>query len=389
MRHDARVHDDEPARRELRAASDALLAATCGDDRLAARGRAPFCDWTSGQPRARIRPRMRLGRPGSVIFLASLASASLPACAPAAGEPTVAAAPSRARGEAPDLERPGAPPPKQITSDGTPPLATRLLATLPVKPRASRAGYARDQFGPPWHDINKDGCDTRDDILRRDLTDIRVAPGKRGCVVEAGVLADPYTATRMNFQRGRGSTVDIDHVVALSDAWSTGAAGWEPAVRLALANDPLNLLAVDASTNRAKGDGDAATWLPPNRAFRCPYVARQIAVKARYGLWVTADEHDAIARVLADCPDQRVPEGDATPAPVDTRPSQGSPENSPDVDARPRPGPVEPSPQKRALDPDYGSCKNAKANGAGPYRRDRDPEYHYYRDSDGDGVVCE
>ena len=101
--------------------------------------------------------------------------------------------------------------------------------------------------------------------------------------------------------------MQIDHVVALSDAWQKGAQSMDRDRRIAFANDPLNLLAVDASMNRQKGDGDAATWLPPNKAFRCAYVARQIAVKRRYGAWVTQAEHDAIARVLSRCPGQRLP----------------------------------------------------------------------------------
>ena len=91
------------------------------------------------------------------------------------------------------------------------------------------------------------------------------------------------------------------------DAWQKGAAQWPAGKRLAFANDPLNLLAVDAGTNRSKGDGDAATWLPPNKSYRCAYVARQVAVKAKYGLWVTAAERDAMVRVLSTCPGMRLP----------------------------------------------------------------------------------
>jgi hypothetical protein len=95
--------------------------------------------------------------------------------------------------------------------------------------------------------------------------------------------------------------VQIDHVVPLADAWQKGAQQWSPAKRIDFANDPLNLLAVDGPTNQAKSDGDAATWLPPNKAYRCAYVTRQVAVKARYGVWVTQAEHDAIARILSRC----------------------------------------------------------------------------------------
>jgi hypothetical protein len=149
------------------------------------------------------------------------------------------------------------------------------------------AGYSRDQFGSAWEDVDQNGCDTRDDILRRDLRRVVSRAGTNGCVVVSGVLADPYTATSITYVRGR-SRVDIDHVVSLGDAWRTGAARWAASKRLALGNDPLNLLAVSASANRQKGDDDAAAWLPANKAYRCVYVARQLAVKLKYALWATS-----------------------------------------------------------------------------------------------------
>jgi hypothetical protein len=101
--------------------------------------------------------------------------------------------------------------------------------------------------------------------------------------------------------------IDIDHVVALSNAWQTGAAYFDKKLRTQIANDPLNLLAVDAKLNRQKGDGDAASWLPPNKAFRCEYVARQVAVKAKYKLWVTEPEKVAITKILSSCVGQKLP----------------------------------------------------------------------------------
>jgi Protein of unknown function (DUF1524)/Protein of unknown function (DUF3761) len=179
------------------------------------------------------------------------------------------------------------------------------VARLTVKGRAPKTGYTRDQFGQAWFDTDKNGCDTRNDILRRDLKSRQM---QNACKVLAGTLApDPYTGTSIRFVYGGASEVDIDHVVALSDAWQKGAATWPAGKRLALANDPLNLLAVDSSTNRSKGDGDTATWLPPYKAFRCTYVARQVAVKGKYGLWVTSAERDAMTRVLATCPTMSLP----------------------------------------------------------------------------------
>jgi hypothetical protein len=196
------------------------------------------------------------------------------------------------------------------------------LATLQLKGRAPLTGYSRAQFGPPWTDDvtvadGRNGCDTRNDILSRDLTDVVVKPGTQGCTVASGVLHDLYTNTIISFTRGSGTStvVQIDHVVALADAWQTGAQQLSLAVRTNMANDPLELLAVSGTANQQKGDADAASWLPPNKSFRCSYVAIQVAVKIRYHLWVTPAERDAIARVLSTCPSQPLPTA-TTPAPT-------------------------------------------------------------------------
>ena len=179
------------------------------------------------------------------------------------------------------------------------PAALAALDALAIKGRAPKTGYSRARFGDGWATVA--GCDVRDRILRRDLRGKTYKPGDT-CAVQSGRLNDPYTAAAIVFVRGGASEVDIDHVVALSDAWQKGAQRWTARKRVAFANDPLNLLSVGAHANRSKGDGDAATWLPPNKRFRCDYVARQVAVKRKYHVWVTRAEHDAIARVLATCP---------------------------------------------------------------------------------------
>ncbi|GHD34291.1 HNH endonuclease family protein [Streptomyces galbus] len=185
--------------------------------------------------------------------------------------------------------------------------ALAAAEALPVKGRAPKTGYTREKFGTAWADTDSNDCDTRDDILKRDLEEVRFTGGK--CKVSYGVLeSDPYSGKSVTYRRGR-SQVDIDHVVALSDAWQKGAKYWGASKRIALANDPLNLVAVDASTNRSKGDGDTATWLPPNKAYRCTYVAAQVAVKRKYGLWVTGAEKSAMKKVLATCPAQKLPTG--------------------------------------------------------------------------------
>ena len=188
--------------------------------------------------------------------------------------------------------------------------ASTVLSTLPVKGRAAKTGYTRAQFGQTWADVDRNGCDTRNDILKRDLTEIVFKVKTRNCVVESGVLLDRYSGETINFVRGNVTSmeVQIDHVVALSNAWQTGAFKLTVIQRTALANDPLNLFAVKGRLNSQKGDGDAATWLPPLKSFRCAYVAQQIAVKAKYSLWVTAPEKDAMVRILTACPKQVLPQ---------------------------------------------------------------------------------
>ncbi len=183
-------------------------------------------------------------------------------------------------------------------------LATDALAAITVKGRAPKTHYDRAQFGDGW--MLKNGCDTRNIILHRDLDNPVVG---EDCKVLSGTLNDPYTGKTIEFRRGVGTSGDIqvDHVVALSDAWQKGAQQLTLEQRIELANDPLELLAVDGKANQDKSDGDAATWLPPNKLFRCQYVARQIAVKTKYLLWMTQAEHDVIRAVLSRCPGQLLP----------------------------------------------------------------------------------
>jgi hypothetical protein len=183
--------------------------------------------------------------------------------------------------------------------------ALAALNNLEVKGRAPKTGYARSQF-PHWSDPDRNGCDARNDTLKRDLTNITYKVGTRDCKVIAGQLLDPFSGKVITFSTTK-VVIDIDHVVALSNAWQTGAAYFDKSKRTQIANDPLNLLAVDSKLNRQKGDGDAATWLPPSKAFRCEYVARQVAVKAKYGLWVTQPEKVAIDKILSTCVGQKLP----------------------------------------------------------------------------------
>ncbi|MBQ9180695.1 HNH endonuclease [Candidatus Saccharibacteria bacterium] len=180
--------------------------------------------------------------------------------------------------------------------------AADLLESLEVKGRAPKTGYARTEFYNGWPDV--DGCNLRQRILRRDFGETAVLSG---CMVMTGEFDEPYTGQHLVFTAKEqiSTGVQIDHVVALSDAWQKGAQYQTPEQRYAIATDPMNLLAVESKANQQKSDGDAATWLPSNKAFRCQYVARQVAVKYKYSLWVTTAEKQAISDILEACPNEK------------------------------------------------------------------------------------
>lgn len=181
------------------------------------------------------------------------------------------------------------------------PLAVEILAKLEVKGRAPKTGYSREEFYGGWPTV--DGCSLRQRIIKREFGDSAVV---EECNVLAGEYDEPYTGEHKKFNSREeiSKGVQIDHVVALSDAWQKGAQYLEREVRYNIATDPLNLLAVDAAANEKKSDGDAATWLPSNKKFRCQYIARQISVKYKYGLWVTEAEKGAMEQVLTNCPQE-------------------------------------------------------------------------------------
>ncbi|RZS89889.1 excalibur calcium-binding domain-containing protein [Motilibacter rhizosphaerae] len=305
--------------------------------------------------------------------------------------------------------------------------ASSTLAGLSVKGRAPLTDYSRSQFGPAWADVDRNGCDTRNDILKRDLKTVTFRAGTRNCVVLTGTLTDPYTGKQLAFLKARASAVQIDHVVALGDAWQTGGQQWDASRRLTFANDPLNLLAVSEAANEAKGDKDAASWLPPSKPFRCSYVARQVAVKAKYGLWMTAAEKAASARVLANCSGQTLPRGGVglprpvvstpavVPGPVVNPTPTLPPQPVPPVYVPPQPAqtteapapvvvvvppPADPAPVTTApavaattppppaADVYYANCDAVRAAGAAPLYRGQ-PGYRPGLDRDGDGVACE
>lgn len=190
-----------------------------------------------------------------------------------------------------------------VISESNTLLATNILERLEIKGRAPKTGYDRKEFYSGWPDI--EGCSLRQRIIKRELGN-NATLDDNNCTIIAGEFDEPYTGTHMVFHEKTdfSKNIQIDHIVALSDAWQKGAQYLDKDTRYSIATDPLNLLAVESKANQGKSDGDAATWLPPNKAFRCQYVARQISVKYKYSLWITEAEHDAMSRILETCPNE-------------------------------------------------------------------------------------
>jgi hypothetical protein len=186
-----------------------------------------------------------------------------------------------------------------------------VLAGIPEVPfRVRSYDYRRDAFGDTWTDDNSapgghNGCDTRNDILDRDLVEKTYVSIKR-CpnAVATGTLHDPYTNVTVAFARGAqvGAAVQIDHIVPLALAWDLGARTWSDDMRLRFANDPANLLAVDGPANQDKGDSEPAAWMPPNHAFWCQYAVQFANVLRGYGLPVDAPSATVLRDAAATCP---------------------------------------------------------------------------------------
>lgn len=301
--------------------------------------------------------------------------------APASGRPTPVASPTTGQ-PTPTPTAPSTKPstPKPSPTVGRPVAGTAraALEDLKVKGRAPKTGYDRDRFGSGWS-TRSTGCDTRQTVLRRDLAKVKVL-ATDDCTVVGGKLNDPYTGAAFAAKTTSVDDLEIDHVVATSDAWQKGVQQLSASRRRAFYNDLLNLQTTVATVNASKGDGDAATWLPAITTYRCTYVARQIAVKAKYDLWLTKAEKAAMARVLDRCPDQKLPTAASARRVVDKKPTM--------VDPEPKPAPKK-KPKESTTDPRFPTCKAANAAGYGPYYRGTDAEYDWYRDNDHDGIVCE
>jgi hypothetical protein len=319
-----------------------------------------------------------------------------------------------------------------LIANAKPATALAALGVLSIREALSATGYDQVQFGPLWADANTNGCDTRNDILARDLTNQQV---QTDCVVLAGQLLDPYTATRVSYTRNptTNGTVDVDAVVTLANAWVTGAQGWDAAARQTFANDPFNLLAVGVQTGSLEHRGDAAGWVPSNVAFRCEYLARQIAVRTKYRLWVTDRERAATAGILTTCPTQGLPSdtaamtaaadkqaadaiaaketadkqaadaaaaaaakaaveqaaaASASAAAQAVADQQAADAAAAATKAVSTPAPPVVAPEQPAPSAYYANCTDARAAGVTPILRG-EPGYSSKLDRDGDGVACE
>ncbi|WP_441959950.1 HNH endonuclease family protein [Mycolicibacterium houstonense] len=186
-----------------------------------------------------------------------------------------------------------------------------VLAGVPEIPVRVRGNdYRRAAFGDSWDDDNSapgghNGCDTRNDILNRDLADKTFVAIKRcPTAVATGRLHDPYTNEVVSFVRGNqvGASVQIDHIVPLALAWDLGARDWPDDLRLRFANDPANLLAVAGKANQDKGDQEPAHWMPPNRAFWCQYAVQVAEVLRGYALPVDAASAVVLREAAGTCP---------------------------------------------------------------------------------------
>ncbi|MBZ5736116.1 excalibur calcium-binding domain-containing protein [Nocardioides sp. TRM66260-LWL] len=248
----------------------------------------------------------------------------------------------------------------------------------------NRIGYQRERF-KHWDDVDGDCQSARAEVLRAES---RVRTNA-GCTVTTGRWVSEYDGVTVR----QASRLDVDHVVPLAEAWASGARGWSAARREAFANDltdPNTLLAVTASSNRSKGDSDPAEWLPAER--QCSYVKRWVTVKLRWSLSVDRRERDVLTRKARVCPDTTIRTHRASVTFVTRGSSGGSSSGGSGGSSGGSGGSSSGGSgggSSSGTDPRYGTCKEAKAHGYGPYVRGRDPEYAWYRDADGDGIVCE
>ncbi|MCZ7459825.1 HNH endonuclease family protein [Streptomyces sp. WMMC940] len=244
-------------------------------------------------------------RKRSALFAVVLSAAVLAGCGPGSGTPDGGgSAPGPSAGRAagplgnPDGTKPGLAP---VTTDADKAAARGLIGELTTKGRGPRTGYDRDEFGYAWMDtadgvpLARNGCDTRNDLLKLHGRHVRFRAGS-DCVVVSMDLYDPYTGKDIAWKKARAAEVQIDHVVPLSYSWQMGSSRWPESKRERFANDVLNLLPVEGRANSAKGDSGPASWLPPSKQIRCAYAVRFAQVALKYELPVTSADKRMMLR---------------------------------------------------------------------------------------------
>ncbi|WP_199549788.1 HNH endonuclease family protein [Streptomyces sp. N35] len=257
----------------------------------------------------------RRGRLRALLLAASAALTVAAGCTPLQVEradgrfntasPTAKTPPTKTRQPTPT---PTPSPTQTLASKGFPPdarTARAQLAKLPVAWGKNWETYKRAEFGETWSDAvdvpgGRNGCDTRDDVLRRDLKNLKEGD-RNPCVVVSGTLVDPYSGKELPYYYRRASQIETDHIVALGAAWRAGAWAWTPQQRLDYANDLDVLLATDKETNTVKSSQTPDKWKPPRQAYWCEYARRWTGIKAKYKLTVTAPEKLALQDLLATC----------------------------------------------------------------------------------------
>lgn len=182
--------------------------------------------------------------------------------------------------------------------------ALEQLESLAPEPSEWTPDYDRDLFGQRWADVDRNGCDTRNDVLARDLIDVTFKAKTNNCKVRSGTLTDPYDGSIVHFVSGQNTSVlvQIDHVVPLAWAWHHGAYAWTDAERLEFANDPTNLRATSEAMNQSKKASGPGSWLPPDKTLQCRYAIEWVTVLSEYDLSINTSDRDATRRVLNSCP---------------------------------------------------------------------------------------
>lgn len=250
-----------------------------------------------------------------------------------------------------------------------------MLNSLSIQDEVS-SGYERSKFRL-WIDADKDGCDTRNEVLISESKE-SVKLGSK-CTLKSGTWTSKYD----NVQVSNAKDLDIDHMVPLKEAWQSGAFNWNEATRTAFANDlgfAGSLIAVTAKSNRSKGEKDPNLWMPKQKNYRCAYVSNWIAVKFRWSLSMDISEKNFLAAEVKNCGSKAIVAAPKRVYVVTTSPAPTS---------TPAPTPTQTPTPSQVTDPRYSSCTAAKSAGFGPYRRGVDPEYSWYIDRDADGIVCE